>query len=224
MPKLHQYQSRAAGLLPILPLLTWFQPLSQPVRTLPRCEAALATSGPVYVGQPLAPAETISVDKWYQPLSEPVRRIAPLPVAAVPAFSIDAAALTRPEVTTVDRWFQALSEPRRTVGFSPAALVASGAVGSLAPIVTVAETVTLDKWYAQWIDPRQRPFNLAPFVASGHSGPTALVAVLPALELTLSTVQVTPGMISSASGLNQFVFASITSQQRLTFSSLRIID
>jgi hypothetical protein len=106
----------------------WYRPLGEPVRSIPRNNTSLFSSGafapPVYFGP-----EIISVDKWFNPpLREPVR----LPSrAAWPLFVSSGQVppvfpFTGVETITLDKWFRPLGEPVRLVPRNNTALISTG--------------------------------------------------------------------------------------------------
>jgi hypothetical protein len=154
----------------------WLRPLSDPTRRTRFAEYPSLS----YAFVVAAPTETITLDKWIAELSRPILRKG-LPAFEHPSFFF-AQAAPFAEFVSVDRWQQPLSDPTRRIRFAEypalsyvlAPTYGSGDVffvssNNVVPyqrtllyqslteaLFFVAETITLDKWMAEFSRPTLR--------------------------------------------------------------------
>ncbi len=97
--------------------------------------------------------EQVTESRWHQPLSEPTRKRDRGYSAALIAsgFVISAWALTQPETVSADRFLQPFSTPQKLA--RPGLPASAQQALAFVPVVTVAEDVTLDKWFAPLREP-----------------------------------------------------------------------
>ncbi len=120
----------------------WWRELSEPVRVKARFHEALQRHS---ILDPFG-VEIITLDKWYTPFGEPVLVKAPLPIGAVPHVSFDSGILA----PIFPDWFVPLSAPFFVID-PTTPLKAYLFIDPVA--LTLAETITIDKWYVPLEEP-----------------------------------------------------------------------
>jgi hypothetical protein len=134
----------------------WLYEISVPTRRPVRI------AGEFYYAPYVTPAEDVTLDKWYESLSEPRQRPKWLESRYHP-YQAYTGSDPFPESVTADRWRFELSHPvRRSVRGQTDPIYT--------PFVVTAETITVDKWYQEFGQPK-RAFRLqvdqpySPFIA-----------------------------------------------------------
>ena len=150
MQYLFQYQIKSEPVFtgPETPQIDkWFAPLDVPKRIARGIAfaAALAASGNFFASEPIVAAEIVTVDKWFQNLSIPADTRRSIKPAAQISFVTDTASLLSPEAPQLDKWHAPLSLPSGKAGARLPSYYSFVALDVAAP-----ETVTFDKWFAEW--------------------------------------------------------------------------
>lgn len=111
----------------------WFQPASEPVR-----RKVIRLQGDFVKGQIIA--DDTQLNEWYQPASEPyfVKRR---------NYFTGEFRFETPRAILITDWFQPTQQP----GFAKRQIIPSGEVR--VTVITPVETVTLDKWFQQAVQP-----------------------------------------------------------------------
>ena len=159
-------ETSAMPVFAMLPLpvvsFSWFAPMSEPTRKLPRSPAVLA---PFFSFQP-APSPCVATG-WFEPLSEPVRFLPGLKPAATPYFAYQ----DEPVTVTPFSWFSLLSEPVRKL---PRLNAAQQQFFASDPTV-IPVTTFLSGWFTALGEPVRYKIGLAPPLQQFYAAPSRLL-------------------------------------------------